>query len=513
MPPQTAAHPGELIPAIGYIRVSWLQEEQISPEIQRNAITDWARRNGRRIIAWIEDLDVSGRTFHRRIMEGIQAVEAREAKEIVVWKFSRFGRNRTGCAVNLGRINRAGGELQSATEEVDARTAVGKLTRGMLMEIAAFESDRTGEQWAEAHANRRSRGLPTHGNPNFGYIRRGRTPDPLHPTRTFRTPEDGEERYEIDPTTGPILAELYRRYTSGQGGRTLSAWLNELGVTTTRGRQWETSVMLRMLDRGFGAGFIKIHDPNCDCGKAKTCRNVVYLDGSQPAAITQEEWNAYLRRRARVKVTAPRARVSPYPLSGRIRCGHCDAAMTIVMERSVPGVRYMCNTYLRKSLCAARSVIRVRVEAAILSGLAAWATDIQASELSNPVQPLTVQVDTASLQEEIDTLDAALDRSTRQLALGLIPEDSYKRTRDDLLADLAKAKLRLEEATRPVGRSQEDYLPVIRTLLDEWQTLEAADRREMVAELIDVVRVFRSDPRTAWVEVVSVWGKTRSIDL
>lgn len=511
MPPHNANH-GNLIPAIGYIRVSWLHEHQISPEIQRNAIIDWARRNGRRIVEWIEDLDVSGRTFRRRIMEGIQAIEAGQAKEIIVWKYSRYGRTRTGNAINLGRINRAGGELQSATEDVDVRTAIGKLNRGMLMEWAAFESDRAGEQWAETHANRRSRGLPTHGNPNFGYVRRGRATDPLHPTRTIRAPEDGAERYEIDPETGPILAELYRRYTAGDGGRTLSAWLNELGITTTSGGPWETSVMLRMLDRGFGAGYIKIHDPNCGC-QVRGCRAYVYLPGTQPAVITTEEWNAYLRRRARVKVTAPRARVSVYPLSGRLRCGHCGAAMTIAMERSVPGVRYMCNAYLRKSLCAARSVIRARVEAAMLSVLTEWATDIQASALSTPAPPMTIQVDLASLQGEIDTLNAALDRSTRQLALALIPEDTYVRTRDGFLAELADARKRLDAATRPIEKSREDYQPVIRTLLEEWQTLEAADRREMVAELIEVVRVFRSDSRTAWVEVVSVWGETRSVGL
>src|SRR5690606_40458984 len=62
-----------------------------------------------------------------------------------------------------------GGELVSATEEVDAKTAVGRFTRGMLLEIAAFESDRAGEQWKETHELRRNLGLPATGGKRFGY--------------------------------------------------------------------------------------------------------------------------------------------------------------------------------------------------------------------------------------------------------------------------------------------------------------------------------------------------------
>ncbi|MGW2156573.1 recombinase family protein [Nonomuraea sp. NPDC001699] len=122
-------------------------EEKISPAIRRDAIEALAARRGYYIPpgawpdgGWIEDLDVSGRSFQRTIMEAVSHVESGLAKAILVWKYSRLGRNRTGNQLNLARVETAGGELLSATEEVDASTAVGKLTRGMLMELAAFET-------------------------------------------------------------------------------------------------------------------------------------------------------------------------------------------------------------------------------------------------------------------------------------------------------------------------------------------------------------------------------------
>ncbi|MFC7641555.1 recombinase family protein [Streptosporangium lutulentum] len=101
--------PGQqpLIPAIGYIRVSMMLEEKISPDIQRASIKELARRRGFRIIEWVEDLDVSGRTFQRKIMTVIADVEAARAKAILVWKYSRFGRNRTGNQLNLARVEKA----------------------------------------------------------------------------------------------------------------------------------------------------------------------------------------------------------------------------------------------------------------------------------------------------------------------------------------------------------------------------------------------------------------------
>jgi site-specific DNA recombinase len=512
MPPQRKA--SDLIPAIGYIRVSMLLEEQITPELQRNSITDWARRNGRRIVRWIEDLDVSGRHFHRKIMGAIEAIEAGEAREIAVWKFSRFGRTRSGNAINLGRVNLAGGELQSATEEVDARTAVGRLTRGMLMEIAAFESDRTGEQWAEAHAYRVANGLPANGRNRFGYIRRGRAPDPLQPHRTYRTPDDGPERYEPDPVTGPILADLYRRYIAGQGGQKLAASLNRAEVHGTRGRPWSDSTVMKLLDRGFGAGLLHIHDPNCDCRRLVRCRNMVWVPGAHPGVITEDEWQAYRRRRLRVAATPPRARASVYALSGSLRCGHCKGRMTPCAENREPGVWYHCSNYLRRRTCEARSARRRIVEDVVLQELGQWADDIAAKSPVRPAPPMTqMKPDRAKLQADITAADAALDRLTMQLAREVIPEESYVRSRDMLLTERAEASARLEELEQPVPLERHEYVPVIRTLVEDWTTLRAEARRELVTRLLPQILVFRESRSSAWVTLHAAWGEERLVGL
>ncbi|MEU6237443.1 recombinase family protein, partial [Kitasatospora sp. NPDC047058] len=193
----------DLEPFIGYIRVSTWKEEKISPEIQQAAILEWARRSRKRIVRWITDLDATGRNFKRKIMQGIEAVERKEAVGIAVWKFSRFGRTRDGVAVNLKRVENTGGELVSATEPIDARTAIGRLYRGIIFEFSAYESDRAGEQWSETHALRRAAGLPATGRDRFGYV--------WHRRYNPQTRKVQQERYEADIEVGPTVVEAFLR--------------------------------------------------------------------------------------------------------------------------------------------------------------------------------------------------------------------------------------------------------------------------------------------------------------
>src|SRR5258707_1276595 len=77
-----------------YIRVSKLREEMISPENQRDHNTRVAAREGLVIIDHIEDLDESGRDFAKRKIDWIIGeVAAGRAGGVIVWKYSRWGRN------------------------------------------------------------------------------------------------------------------------------------------------------------------------------------------------------------------------------------------------------------------------------------------------------------------------------------------------------------------------------------------------------------------------------------
>src|SRR6476660_7321680 len=138
---------------LGLIRVSKERDGVVSPEVQRTAISDYSAARGYEITGWLEGLDESGSrarsAWWPRLDQAVAAVEAGEYDVIVVWKFSRTARHRLRWAVALDRVESAGGQLESATEQVDTTTSTGRFTRGMLAELNAFEAERIGEVWKE----------------------------------------------------------------------------------------------------------------------------------------------------------------------------------------------------------------------------------------------------------------------------------------------------------------------------------------------------------------------------
>jgi DNA invertase Pin-like site-specific DNA recombinase len=155
---------------VAYVRVSQEREGMISPELQLAAIEQVCDRFGYLLVATISDLDLSGQFWKRRQVEvAVQMIEDGAADVVMVWKWSRFARNRRDWALAVDRIESAGGRLESATEPVDASTSAGRLARGLLAEFAAFESERAGDMWREAQQRRTRAGLPGTGREHFGY--------------------------------------------------------------------------------------------------------------------------------------------------------------------------------------------------------------------------------------------------------------------------------------------------------------------------------------------------------
>jgi len=277
--------------AIGYIRVSMLSNDALSPELQLTAIGQHCARHGYVLVESFEDLDRTGRLWKRRKMEqAVRMVEQGDADVIVTWKWSRIARNRLDWALAVHRVESAGGRLESATEPVDATSTTGRLTRGVLAEIAAFEAERAADVWREIQERRIRNGLPIDGKPRFGYVRSG-------------------EGYVIDPETGPILRSMYRRRIRGQSAGQVGKWLTGKGILGPNPDRvgeprFRGCSVDAVLGSGFGAGLLR--------------RNGGYVPGAQPAVITRREWNAFL-------AIGPRARKPPltksdFALHGLVWC-------------------------------------------------------------------------------------------------------------------------------------------------------------------------------------------------
>lgn len=528
------------IPMIGYIRVSTAREDMISPEIQADHIDRLAKTTGHRIVWWVVDLDRSGQTLARRqISEVIDRIadgtSPEGARTVGVWKFSRWGRNEADNSLNLARLEDiAKGELLSATEQVDAHTAIGRFTRGMLMGLSVLEGDLIGENWKDAQAYRLKKGLPHDGSPRWGYIRRGRIE--VAPGVWITDPNHPEEVYELNPDYRAHYRRALTEAADGRSGNHIVKWLNRGNILTPAGRvgAWGHSTLWDVLDSGFGAGFIRVHDPDCPtCPKrnrkrGKRCKNMLWVEGSQQHVFDSDEerddvWTRYRKRRRESPSVPPRSQEAAYDLTGVVLCGWCGRRETsygYTTKKGEPRLRWRCpakdvGACERPNSVADHLILPVITD---LLGreaerLAEVSVEAGAHEVvaEAPRRPRRERV--RELQESIRQTQAALDRASGQVARGIIPEAAYVRTRDQLTSEEGKAKAELAVLlAEPDEPEPADYVPVIRGLLDEWATLPVWSRNKILRDLVEV-RVWRTSRVDGHAVVRTAWGTEERVQI
>lgn len=505
---RSRARTAAALPYVGYLRVSMKREEMISPAIQRAAQERYARAEGIVIGKWVEDLDNTGRNFRRKVMGVIGWIEAGEYAGVLVYRFDRWGRNAQESLANVARVEHASGRVISVTEPFDAETAVGKYTRTNAFALAEMQSDIIGENWSAALRSRVERGLPATGTPRFGYVRRGRIRRDDDPKRFRRDPEDGKERYEPDPVQGPLLTEMYHRYIAGDGRAKLLKWLNGTGQRTTKGAQFSPFGLFAILDSGFGAGLLRVHDPECKChGKTlNACRNAVYLKGAHEPVIEWQTWEAYLWRREDMRGMGPRTNDPVYPLAGLVRCGECKATLSASKVREVRGAGYRCPSRAQHRGCKGVWVQRRAAEDRVREEVGRIAGDINRAAAAVPEQ-VTSGPDTAALEREVARLDRALAKSVRDQALDEVtPAVVYLEARRVLAAEREEKHAALKAARKVPPRPAPDVARITADIMGSWDVLPAGRLREILRSVIREVRVTRTGPRTPPdIRVVWVW--------
>lgn len=514
--------PRELVPAIGYIRVSQAREEMISPDLQKTAITRGARLAGRTVTTWITDLDMTGRNFDRDIQKAIRQVETGPEKEIWVYRLDRWGRKADGSLQHEERLNRAGGVLVSTQEPFDGKTAIGRYTRTNQFALAQMQSDIIGENWAAVHQHRVQNGLPASGAPRFGYKLLGRVPDEEHRGRTRRVKGEDERYAPAEECGAEALGQAYRSYLAGAGFHVIANDLNAAGWRTVTGRRWRSQGIRDVLDSGFGAGLIMTHDPECTCKRKAKCRRRVWLPGAHPPVIGPEEWEAYRGRRKLTKSLPPRSRSPRYALTGLARCGHCRSAMAVSGYGQGGAPVYVCTRQRSYRDCPGHpSVTEPRLNSEVREQVGGWAADVDAAAEREAAR-LTLRTGAEDEVTRLESLLAEHDRGLVKLAISrakdtLLGDEAWAAAAKEARAERDQVAAELEEAQGSVARAPSaDLRPVMAGLAESWDTYPAQALNTILRAVVRRVTVYRDgerqrnerghwEPALLRIEVLPVW--------
>lgn len=452
--------------AVLYLRQSTFREESISLEVQEAACRAHAAKHGYEVVAVHADPGISGRTWQRKGVQAVmEALESKSADVLILWRWSRLSRSRKDWAIAADRADLAGARIESATEPNDA-TAAGRFARGVMTELAAFESERIGEAWKEAHGRRTQAGLPANGKPRFGYAYDAQAK--LH------------RPHEVE---GPVLAQLYRRYVSGESVYALTRWLNSLDVQPAAGYGvqtgvWSERTVRRMLDSGFGAGVINV-------------RGEQHAGAHEPV-IGEELWAQYLEARGARARPSGRGR-REYVLTGLCWCT-CGSRMAC--ETDGDGrARLRCRAVKSSGAHSGGYAQHDLVLAEVYAWLASTADLPDAHGQTITASPR----DARDFDSERERLAQQLLTATRQHLAGIIPEAAYVVVRDELQAQAAQV-----EADAVSARASSAHGTAVvqaRALLDDLNVMSAAAVREALRRLVSRIVIMPGRPRSR-VEII-----------
>jgi site-specific DNA recombinase len=459
------------IEAVAYTRVSTKREEMISPELQAHEQDTYAARNGIRIVERVEDLDLSGREFARRSVDYIvNGIKEGRWNTVLLWKWSRWGRNLLQSRLYLAEVEQAGGKVIAVTEDFDTATSVGRFSRDQMLLIAELQSDQMSEGWKETHARRRRLGLPHTNAPRFGYLSvRG-------------------EGYVPDPKTAPVLASCYERFAAGESMRSLAFELNGNGYRTTQGNTFTPTALGRVMDTGFAAGLIRERSepPTASTNPRKIAAFDVWREGAHGPIISLELWEKYREKRLSNAQKAVRLRVATHALSGLVTCKACETTMISARSGARKYHVWRCRKRQESKSCPGAVVNNARLETKVREWIMQNAKGGEAVE-ADAQRILAAQQSTTNLEAaraEIKRLKAKRKRLLDLYTDEAVDRDDYNEQKAEIDADILAQEALVRAAQTEARERDADYRGIFTTLADLWDSATPHERRELLSKVI-----------------------------
>jgi site-specific DNA recombinase len=305
------------------VRLSRATDESTSPERQREAIEQWAHANDHEVVAWAEDLDVSGSIdpFDTPAL-GPWLREDREHEwEIVcAWKLDRMGRDAIRLNKLFGWALDHGKTVVSATEGIDLSTPVGRLIANVIAFLAEGELEAIRERTRASQKRLREVGRWGGGKPLYGY----------------RAAERDDAGWELVPDehSSVVLLGIIDKAIAGQSLESIASELNKArelppanylrhrAGKPTRRELWSRPVITRLLRSKSLLGHATHNGDTVRDGQG-------FPVSKGPALVSQDVFDrlqAALDSRSK-KITNRSAGASP--LLGVLVCARCDRPMHI----------------------------------------------------------------------------------------------------------------------------------------------------------------------------------------
>ncbi len=459
--------------AAAYIRVSTEDQAEYSPDAQLVEIRKYAARSGYVIPdAFVfQDEGISGKRTEKRDafnrMIGLAKQKPRPFAAILLWKFSRFARNREDSVVYKSMLRKQLGiEVISISEPVgDDKMSI--LIEALIEAMDEYYSINLAEEVKRGMTEKARRG-GLQAAPPFGYCVRDHCLWPV-------------------PEEAALVREIFKRYLAGDGPYEIARDLNALGIRTRRGGCFESRSVDYILCNPVYIGKLR-WNPGGRTGRNFEDAQIITAASEHEAILDEKTWQAVQARRAeqraaRVNKKRP-ASAESHLLSGLLRCAACQRTLVFTKPHY-----WKCNGYA-KGVCAISQHTRdENIQRALMDALADdlySETDIQFS-----LTPLADkrQKDSKDFPSRCAAIERQLARLQEAYLAGVEQLDAYASKK----ATLEEQSLALRRAWEEERKADADATlpePPVQLNLHailQGHGISVSQKRKALQEIIDAV--------------------------
>lgn len=343
--------------AAAYIRVSTDDQVEYSPASQLEKIREYAKRNDYILPNEFIFMDegISGRNTRKRAefnrMIGIAKQEPKPFDAILLWKFSRFARNREDSIVYKSMLRKQCGiDVISISENVgDDKMSV--LIEALIEAMDEYYSINLGEEVKRGMAEKVSRGEAV-SIPSLGYIIENGT-------------------YVPDSATAPLIKRIFYDFLNGKAMRTLAMQLNSEGFKTRRGNLFESRTIQYILRNPVYVGKIR-WTPTGRTRRDFNNPDTMIIDGTHQPIIDMQTWNAVqnkLDSQNKAKYMRKSSAKHPFMLQGLVRCNNCGSTLC-----NAQGKYLQCYSYAHGKCAVSHSISIKKLNKMVIDALEKSAT-------------------------------------------------------------------------------------------------------------------------------------------
>lgn len=414
--------------AAAYIRVSTEDQTEFSPDSQLKEIRKYAKAHD--LILPDEfvfaDEGISGRRSDKRPqfqrMIGTAKLKPKPFDVILLWKFSRFARNREDSIVYKSMLRKQCGiEVVSISEQLsEDKTSI--LIEALIEAMDEYYSLNLAEEVKRGMSEKFSRGGVV-SQPPFGYRM-----------------QDGI--FFPDETAAPIVQMIFQDYLADTPVRAIANKLNGMGITTRHGNAWENRTVEYVLTNPVYIG--KLRRSQTGDRSDRFHEQDQLVDGQHQPIIEQAVFDAAQAKRADVKKMYKKYARHDQPvqfmLKGLVRCDTCGA--TLVMSST--GQYLQCHNYGRGK-CKVSHAINVRKLNQIV--LDQIREDLTAPDFASRIQKQNVPKSAESpIPALIEKEERKLDRVREAYEAGIDTLDEYRQNKQRITETLTALREQLTEA-------------------------------------------------------------------